>query len=72
MRIKKILKRKSWGACCGIAATVPMTAAMLIIQRLLPASQREPIEPQQVTDSLIDALPPTEKQVKEFESSCNC
>lgn len=42
------------GACCGIVATVPMTAAMLAIQRLLPKSSRETQEPRQITDELLD------------------
>lgn len=56
MRIRNTLAKASHGACCGLSATVPMTAAMLIIQRLLPASHREQLEPRQIVDCLIDRL----------------
>lgn len=49
------------GACCGAAATVPMTVAMVLIQRLLPRASREPQEPQQIVDTLLDKAAPLDR-----------
>lgn len=44
------------GVSAGLAASVPMTAAMLLIQQHLPPESREPQEPQQITDELLRRL----------------
>ncbi|MDQ3702979.1 MAG: DUF1440 domain-containing protein [Chloroflexota bacterium] len=40
------------GALAGCLATVPMTAAMMVLHRLLPLRQRYPLPPAQVTRRL--------------------
>src|SRR5687767_1570913 len=37
------------GALAGFAATVPMTAAMVAMHRRLPARERYPLPPRQIT-----------------------
>jgi uncharacterized membrane protein YagU involved in acid resistance len=37
------------GAAAGTAATVPMTAAMTLLQRELPSARRQPLPPRQIT-----------------------
>jgi hypothetical protein len=44
------------GAAAGVAATVPMTAAMIAMHRQLPAHQRYPLPPRRVTMNLASAL----------------
>ena len=41
------------GAASGLIATIPMTAAMLIIQRLLPRRQQTKLEPRKISDALL-------------------
>lgn len=41
------------GARCGLGATIPMSVAMLALQRLLPKRSQEAQEPQQIVDSLL-------------------
>lgn len=42
------------GALAGLAATVPMTAAMKLMHRRLPRGERYPLPPRRVTMSLAD------------------
>jgi uncharacterized membrane protein YagU involved in acid resistance len=41
--------RVATGAAAGLAATVPMTAAMKLAQRALPPRQRHPLPPRRIT-----------------------
>jgi hypothetical protein len=41
------------GAVSGLVATVPMTVAMLLIQRMLPRSEQTTLEPRRVSDDLL-------------------
>jgi uncharacterized membrane protein YagU involved in acid resistance len=41
------------GALAGLAATIPMTAVMLLIQRLLPPAEQTPQEPEMITRELL-------------------
>ena len=43
------------GFLSGFAATAPMTAAMLVMHRMLPWSQREALPPRKVTMNIADA-----------------
>lgn len=45
-------KRLVQGTLSGLIATVPMTAAMALMYRLLPARERYPLPPRQVTKQL--------------------
>lgn len=42
------------GALAGLAATVPMTIAMELMHRLLPARQRYPLPPERITVKVAD------------------
>ncbi|HVF27979.1 MAG TPA: DUF6789 family protein [Pyrinomonadaceae bacterium] len=42
------------GALAGLAATVPMTAAMKLMHRLLPREERYPLPPRRVTMRLAE------------------
>jgi hypothetical protein len=42
------------GATAGLAATVPMTAAMELMHRLLPERERYPLPPRQIVDNAIE------------------
>src|SRR5205807_1982061 len=44
------------GAAGGFAATAPMTAAMLLMHRLLPPQHRYALPPRHVTMNVADAL----------------
>lgn len=44
------------GALAGWLATVPMTLAMLVMQRNLPRPEREPLPPETVTRRVLDAI----------------
>lgn len=44
------------GALGGLAATAPMTLAMLAMHRALPRGQRYPLPPRKVTMNVLDAL----------------
>lgn len=41
------------GAAAGLLATVPMTFAMLAIQRMLPRRQQQQLEPRRITDDML-------------------
>jgi hypothetical protein len=41
------------GAVSGLIATVPMTVAMLVIQRMLPRRQQTTLEPRRVSDDML-------------------
>ena len=43
------MRRLAAGAAAGLAATVPMTAAMKVAQGMLPATQRHPLPPRRIT-----------------------
>jgi uncharacterized membrane protein YagU involved in acid resistance len=45
------------GAAAGLAATVPMTAAMEAMHRLLPEHERHPLPPRQIVDNTVDQSP---------------
>jgi uncharacterized membrane protein YagU involved in acid resistance len=45
------------GAAAGLAATVPMTAAMEAMHQLLPEHERYPLPPRQIVDNAIDQSP---------------
>jgi uncharacterized membrane protein YagU involved in acid resistance len=45
--------RLAKGALAGLIATVPMTVAMVVLQRLLPKRLRYPLPPEQVTLRMI-------------------
>lgn len=45
--------RLAKGALAGLVATVPMTVAMVLLQRLLPRHLRYPLPPEQVTLRMI-------------------
>src|SRR4051812_18431862 len=44
------------GAAGGFAATAPMTAAMLLMHRMLPPTQRYALPPRHITMNVADAL----------------
>jgi uncharacterized membrane protein YagU involved in acid resistance len=44
------------GAAAGFAATAPMTAAMIVMHRLLPWHQRYPLPPRKVTMNVLDTV----------------
>jgi uncharacterized membrane protein YagU involved in acid resistance len=44
------------GGLAGVLATVPMTVLMVLWHRRLPARQRDPLPPAQVTDSLLESV----------------
>ncbi|MGE3314459.1 MAG: hypothetical protein AB7O26_05030 [Planctomycetaceae bacterium] len=44
------------GALSGAAATLPMTAAMLVIRRFLPQKERGALEPHRVTSNVLQRL----------------
>lgn len=44
------------GAISGFVATAPMTASMIIGWRLLPAREKYPLPPQQITGKIADQL----------------
>lgn len=54
METRQTFPRIMRGACSGMAATVPMTAAMLLIQRFLPTRSQERMEPRQIIDVLAN------------------
>src|SRR5437762_10406827 len=54
--MNKIAGKIAAGAASGFAATVPMTAAMEIMHRVLPATQRYALPPRHVTMNVADAL----------------
>ena len=41
------------GAVSGLAATVPMTISMLVMQRMLPRRDQSTLEPQRVSDDML-------------------
>jgi uncharacterized membrane protein YagU involved in acid resistance len=43
------MQRLAAGAAAGLAATVPMTAAMKLAQAMLPPTQRYPLPPRRIT-----------------------
>jgi hypothetical protein len=43
------------GAAAGLTATAPMTAVMTVLHRQLPARQRRPLPPQQITAGTLAA-----------------
>jgi len=45
--------RLAKGALAGLLATVPMTVAMVLLQRLLPKRMRYPLPPEQITLRMI-------------------
>jgi uncharacterized membrane protein YagU involved in acid resistance len=45
--------RLTKGALAGLVATVPMTVAMVVLQRFLPKYQRYPLPPEQITLKMI-------------------
>lgn len=54
------------GAAAGLVATLPMTSVMEAMFRSLPASERYPLPPKQVTMSAVRALG-QEQQLEEVE-----
>jgi hypothetical protein len=42
------------GAVSGLVATIPMTVAMILIQRLLPWTDRLTLEPRRISDDMLD------------------
>ena len=50
------MTQEKWlrGAAAGLLATVPMTVAMVIAHRLLPARQRYPVPPRLITERWLD------------------
>lgn len=42
------------GYICGVVATGPMTAAMILWHRRLPASERYPLPPREITGAVVD------------------
>ena len=47
-------RRLMAGAAAGLAATVPMTAAMQLMHRQLPAAERYPLPPRRITMRAAD------------------
>ena len=45
------------GAIAGFVATMAMTAAMRRLRRQLPAKERYPLTPREITDSVLDPSP---------------
>ena len=41
------------GAVSGLVATVPMTVAMLVMQRLLPRREQSTLEPRRISDDML-------------------
>lgn len=50
----EMLKRLATGAAAGFVGTLAMSATMAVLQRLLPRSHREPYEPRQVVEGLLE------------------
>jgi uncharacterized membrane protein YagU involved in acid resistance len=44
------------GATAGLVATAPMTAAMELMHRMLPAHERYPLPPRQIVDNSVDRM----------------
>lgn len=53
---RRLMPAEKWlrGAAAGLLATVPMTVAMVIAHRLLPAHQRYPLPPRLITERWLD------------------
>lgn len=51
----RLAKRLFSGALAGAAATIPMSWAMELMHRLLPAGEQHPLPPREITDRLIRA-----------------
>ena len=56
MRELTLKRAAGAGAASGFIATVPMTAVMLLLQRLLPARERYPLPPEQMAEQLASAV----------------
>lgn len=56
MQDDDIYDRALIGALGGLSATIPMTAVMLALYRMLPADERYGIEPRLVTEGLLSKL----------------
>jgi uncharacterized membrane protein YagU involved in acid resistance len=48
-----VLQETLKGAVAGLIATVPMTATMLAIQRMLPRLQQQRLEPRRITNDML-------------------
>lgn len=55
------------GAAAGFAATVPMTAAMAGMHKLLPPDEQYPLPPRLITENVLDAAEVEEKVPEEEE-----
>jgi uncharacterized membrane protein YagU involved in acid resistance len=53
MERRKLLDEVLAGAMAGFVATVPMTATMLVVDRLLPRWQRTRLEPRRIMDDML-------------------
>lgn len=50
------MERISTGALGGFVATIPMTAAMMVLHKALPRSEQKPLPPRQITMNTAEAL----------------
>jgi putative membrane protein len=55
------------GAAAGAIATVGMTAAMVVLHRLLPAHQRYGLPPEQIVDDVLDRADMTHLSNPQFK-----
>jgi uncharacterized membrane protein YagU involved in acid resistance len=53
MNRDELLHETLKGAVAGLIATVPMTATMLVVQRMLPRRQQQRLEPRRITDDIL-------------------
>ena len=44
------------GAVAGLAATLPMTASMLVMHQAVPEREREPLPPEEITEKVTEAV----------------
>ena len=51
-----VVRNLGAGAVAGLVATVPMTAVMAGVRRLLPLSEQQTLPPRQVTDRAVDMI----------------
>lgn len=63
------MRRMLLGALAGMAATVPMTLAMIAMHRRLPRRERYPLPPRAVTMEVLDSVGVQEQQLDESQKS---
>jgi uncharacterized membrane protein YagU involved in acid resistance len=52
--MKQLQTQLVYGAAAGLAATAPMSGAMLLMHRLLPEREQYPLPPREITEELAE------------------